>query len=100
MVLRPQTTVGSIPGGFSLNYEAHRDITHYYQHLGPPAPIHSLERGARRQRAESQQALKFGNGTHASSAAIDVSPNSARLESPTAPASSAGRPPRTRRSTT
>jgi amidase len=77
MVSRPQTTVGTIPPGFSLNYEAHRDITHYYQHLGPLAPIHSLEEEIADNQANEHEALKFGNSTHAASAAIDVSDDSA-----------------------
>ena len=76
IVLRPQVAVGPIPSGFSLNYEAHRDITHYYQHLGPDAPIHSLEEEIAKNTEEAHEALKFGNGTHVASAAIDISDNS------------------------
>lgn len=78
MVERPTISyAGSIPSGNVLNYEAHRDITHYYQHLGPFAPIHSLEEEIASNQATPQEALKFGNGTHMTSVAIDVSDNSA-----------------------
>jgi amidase len=79
MVPRPSATVGPItnPNFSILNYEAHRDITHYYQHLGPLAPIHSLEQEIADNQANAHEALKFGNGTHMTAAAIDVSDGSA-----------------------
>ncbi|MEV4421095.1 amidase family protein [Patulibacter sp. NPDC049589] len=66
-----------IPSGFSLNYEAKRDITHYYQHLGANAPIKSLAEEIATNQEEAAQALKFGNSTHTASEAIDISDDSA-----------------------
>ncbi len=66
-----------IPSGSILNYEAHRDIDHYYAHLGPDAPIKSLQQENDDNLANEHEALKFGNSTHAASLAIDISPTSA-----------------------
>src|SRR3954454_20203384 len=41
LVERPTINTGTQPASV-LNYEAHRDIDHYYAHLGPNAPIKSL----------------------------------------------------------
>ncbi len=43
LVERPVISPAGIPSGSVLNYEAHRDIDHYYAHLGPDAPIKSLQ---------------------------------------------------------
>ncbi|MSW53410.1 MAG: hypothetical protein F2817_21290, partial [Actinobacteria bacterium] len=78
LVERPAAAAsGPIPSGFSLNYEAKRDVTHYYQHLGPQAPIQSLAEEIAKNQEEASQALKFGNGTHTASEAIDISDDSA-----------------------
>src|SRR3954447_5235140 len=77
MVERPVITSAGIPGGSVLNYEAHRDIDHYYAHLGPDAPIKSLQQENDDNLANPLEALKFGNSTHAAALAIDISPNSA-----------------------
>jgi amidase len=76
MVERPSISVGTLPAGV-LPYEAHRDIDHYYKNLGPDAPIKSLAEELKINERESQQALKFGNGTHQSAYAQDISPDSA-----------------------
>ena len=76
LVERPVINVGTLPGSV-LNYEAHRDIDHYYAHLGPDAPIKSLAEEVADNTANAQEALKFGNATHAGSLAIDISPDSA-----------------------
>ncbi len=76
MVERPVISPAGVPGSV-LNYEAHRDIDHYYQHLGPDAPIKSLADEVADNTANEHEALKFGNGTHAGSLAIDISPDSA-----------------------
>ncbi len=76
MVERPSINVGSFPPGV-LAYEAHRDIDHYYSHLGPDAPIKSLEEELKVNEKESHQALKFGHNTHKSAFAQDISPDSA-----------------------
>ena len=77
MVERPVITSAGIPGGSVLNYEAHRDIDHYYAHLGPDAPIKSLQQENDDNLANPMEALKFGNSTHAAALAIDISPLSA-----------------------
>ena len=51
--------------------------TRYYRHLGPDAPINSLAEEVADNQANEHEALKFGNGTHAGSLAIDISPDSA-----------------------
>src|SRR3954452_18094279 len=76
LVERPTINTGTQPGSV-LNYEAHRDIDHYYANLGPGAPIKSLAEEAADNAANAQEALKFGNATHAGSLAIDISPASA-----------------------
>jgi hypothetical protein len=76
MVLRPQTTVGTLlplPSG----YEQHRTIDEYYYRLGPQAPIKSLVEEVAANIAESQQALKFGNASHLSESLADISPGGA-----------------------
>jgi Asp-tRNA(Asn)/Glu-tRNA(Gln) amidotransferase A subunit family amidase len=75
LVERPVIIPAGI-GGSVLNYEAHRDIDHYYAHLGPDAPIKSLQQENDDNLANAQEALKFGNSTHAGSLAIDISPDS------------------------
>ncbi|MDA0166576.1 amidase family protein [Solirubrobacter ginsenosidimutans] len=76
LVERPVISPAGI-GGSVLNYEAHRDIDHYYAHLGPDAPIKSLQQENDDNFANEHEALKFGNSTHAAALAIDVSPLSA-----------------------
>src|SRR4051794_24154210 len=76
LVERPAINAGTQPGSV-LNYEAHRDIDHYYAHLGPDAPIKSLAAEAADNAANAQEALKFGNATHAAALAIDYAPDSA-----------------------
>src|SRR3954471_1225060 len=75
LVERPTINTGTQPGSV-LNYEAHRDIDHYYANLGPNAPIKSLQQENDDNLANPLEALKFGNSTHAASLAIDVSPTS------------------------
>jgi Asp-tRNA(Asn)/Glu-tRNA(Gln) amidotransferase A subunit family amidase len=76
LVERPVISAGTLPAGV-LAYEAKRDINRYYANLGPLAPITSLTQELQVNQAESAQALKFGNATHAAAEAIDISPNSA-----------------------
>ncbi|WP_053225669.1 amidase family protein [Solirubrobacter soli] len=76
LVERPVISPAGVPGSV-LNWEAHRDIDHYYAHLGPNAPIKSLAEEAADNLANEHEALKFGNSTHAGSLAIDISPDSA-----------------------
>ncbi len=76
LVERPVISPPGVPGGV-LNWEAHRDIDSYYRHLGPDAPINSLAEEVADNQANEHEALKFGNGTHAGSLAIDISPDSA-----------------------
>ncbi|MBE2317907.1 hypothetical protein DVA67_018135 [Solirubrobacter sp. CPCC 204708] len=76
MVERPNINPGTLPGGV-LAYEAKRDIGAYYRHLGPDAPIKSVEQEMADNEANAHEALKFGNGTHASAFAIDITPDSA-----------------------
>src|SRR4051794_29304401 len=76
LVERPTIKTRPQPGS-GLNYEAHRDIDHYYAHLGPNAPIKSLAEEVADNTANAQEALKFGNATHAGALAIDISPDSA-----------------------
>ena len=76
LVERPNINPGSLPGGV-LAYEAKRDIGSYYRHLGPDAPIKTVEQEMADNLANEHEALKFGNGTHASAFAIDISPLSA-----------------------
>jgi amidase len=77
LVERPVISPAGIPSGSILNYEAHRDIDAYYRHLGPDAPIKSLQQENDDNFANEHEALKFTNSTHAASLAIDISPNSA-----------------------
>jgi amidase len=58
-------------------YEAARDVTRYYERLGPNAPIHSLQEEVADNRAHPHEALKFGDKAHYASSLIDTSPNSA-----------------------
>jgi len=60
-VLSPALT---LPTGSILNWEARRDINRYYANLGPSAPIQSLDEELAKNAEETDQALKFGNGTH------------------------------------
>ena len=60
-----------------LAYEAKRDIGSYYRHLGPDAPIKTVEQEMADNLVNEHEALKFGNGTHASAFAIDINPLSA-----------------------
>ncbi len=76
MVERPVISPAGVPGSI-LSYEAHRDIDRYYAHLGPLAPIHSLAEEIADNTANEHEALKFSNGNHAASQAIDISPGSA-----------------------
>ncbi len=76
LVERPTISPPGIAGSV-LNYEAHRDIDHYYAHLGPDAPIKCLAQEIADNTANEHEALKYGNGTHAGAQAIDISPNSA-----------------------
>ncbi|GAA4157793.1 hypothetical protein GCM10022251_31780 [Phytohabitans flavus] len=76
MVERPVISPPGVPGSV-LSWEAHRDIDHYYQHLGPQAPINSLAEEVAVNQSEEHQALKFGNGTHQSALAQDINPDSA-----------------------
>src|SRR4051794_7891471 len=76
LVERPVISPSGIPGSV-LNYEAHRDIDHYYAHLGPDAPIKSLAEEVADNTANEHEALKFGNSTHAGALAIDIAPDSA-----------------------
>jgi hypothetical protein len=78
MVLRPQTTVGTLqplPSG----YEAHRTIDEYYARLGPQAPIQSLvqEVADNQSIVNPPQALKFGNSSHLSESTADITPGGA-----------------------
>ena len=75
MVERPNISPAGMPGGV-LGYEAKRDIGSYYRHLGPDAPIKTVEQEMADNAANAQEALKFGNGTHASAFAIDITPDS------------------------
>jgi len=66
MVLRPVLSPAlTLPSGSILNWEARRDINRYYANLGPDAPIKSLDEELAKNLEETDQALKFGNGTHA-----------------------------------
>ncbi len=76
MVERANISPTGMPGGV-LGYEAKRDIGSYYRHLGPDAPIKTVEQEMADNTANAQEALKFGNGTHASAFAIDITPDSA-----------------------
>ncbi|BCB89639.1 hypothetical protein Psuf_069520 [Phytohabitans suffuscus] len=75
MVERPVISPPGMPGSV-LSWEAHRDIDHYYQHLGPQAPIKSLAEEIAVNQSEEHQALKFGNGTHQAALAQDINPDS------------------------
>jgi len=75
MVERPNISPSGIPGSV-LNYEAKRDIGAYYRHLGPDAPIKTVEQEMADNLANEHEALKFGNSTHATAFAIDISPDS------------------------
>ncbi len=75
LVERPVISESGIPGSV-LAYEAHRDIDHYYAHLGPDAPIKSLAEEVADNEANEHEALKFGHNTHLSALAIDISPDS------------------------
>ena len=76
MVERPTALnppIGNLPSQTTvLNFEAKRDINRYYANLGPSAPVKSLAEEIAANTAESHQALKFGNATHATVNAIDL----------------------------
>ena len=76
MVSRPATTVPTVPG-LPSGYQQHKGIDEYYKRLGPSAPIKSLVEEVADNLANEHEALKFGNGTHASAALSDVSPGGA-----------------------
>jgi amidase len=59
----PTAAVAGLPPGTN-SYEAKRDITRYYENLGPDAPIKSLAEEIAANQAEPHQALKFGNSSH------------------------------------
>ncbi|MCW3010432.1 MAG: hypothetical protein JWO90_836 [Solirubrobacterales bacterium] len=78
LVPRPVINLSAgIPTGNILRYEAKRDITRYYENLGPDAPFKSLAEEIAGNLATPIEALKFGNGTHAAAQAVDISPDSA-----------------------
>ena len=76
MVLRPQTTVGSMPS-LPAGYEQHKTIDEYYKRLGPSVPVHTLVEEIAANNAEAQQALKFGNNSHLNASASDITPGGA-----------------------
>jgi amidase len=76
MVERPQIDVGTVPalpGGF----QQHQAINFYYKNLGPLAPIKSLAEEVADNQANEHEALKFGNSSHLSALAADVTPGGA-----------------------
>ncbi|MBK5219960.1 MAG: amidase [Thermoleophilia bacterium] len=76
LVSRPNISGGSTPPSI-FAYEAKRDVTRYYERLGPDAPIHSIHEEVLANEAEAHEALKYGHGPHLEADAIDLAPNSA-----------------------
>ncbi len=60
-----------------LNYEFKRDLNAYLAHLGPGAPVKSLQEVIAFNDAHPQEAIKFGHTLLTQSQAIDISPGSA-----------------------
>ena len=59
-----------------FTYEAARDVTRYYERLGPDAPIHSIQEEVADNRAHPQEALKYGDKAHYESSLVNTSVNS------------------------
>jgi Asp-tRNA(Asn)/Glu-tRNA(Gln) amidotransferase A subunit family amidase len=76
MVPRPTVSVGTLPS-LPSGYEQHKTIDEYYNRLGPKAPITSLVQEVADNQANAQQALKYGNSSHLSAAAADITPGGA-----------------------
>ncbi len=76
LVFRPNISAGTTPPSI-FAYEAKRDVTRYYQRLGPDAPIHTLHEEVLDNEANEHEALKFGNALHMQADAIDLDPDSA-----------------------
>jgi Asp-tRNA(Asn)/Glu-tRNA(Gln) amidotransferase A subunit family amidase len=76
LVSRPNISAGTTPASV-FAYEAKRDVTRYYERLGPDAPIHSIDEEVKANEAEAHQALKYGHNPHVEANKIDLAPNSA-----------------------
>ncbi len=73
VVDRALTTVAATPA-LPTGYESHKSIDEYYLRLGPDAPIKNLVEEVADNRANAQEALKFGNASHANNSLVDISP--------------------------
>jgi Asp-tRNA(Asn)/Glu-tRNA(Gln) amidotransferase A subunit family amidase len=76
LALRPNIVAGTTPPSV-FAYEAKRDVTRYYERLGPDAPIKSIHEEVLANEAEAHEALKFGHSLHLLADSIDLDPNSA-----------------------
>ena len=79
-VLVPAVDQGSRNGlaASEGDYEAHKTIDSYYANLGTDVPVHNMDEEVAANRAEAQQALKFGNSTHFRVQQTDTTPGGAR----------------------
>lgn len=73
MVPDAQTSDGTLPP-LPTGYEQHATIDDYYKHLGAGAPVKSLVQEIEVDNTDPQEALKFGNSTHAKEAEAEDTP--------------------------
>jgi amidase len=73
MVPDAQTTVTGLPP-LPSGYEQHASIDDYYKHLGAGAPVKSLVQEVEVDSTDPQEALKFGNSSHAKEAEAEDTP--------------------------
>jgi amidase len=73
MVPDAPTTDAALPP-LPTGYEQHATIDDYYRHLGAGAPVKSLVQEIEVDNTDPQEALKFGNSTHAKEAEAEDTP--------------------------
>ena len=73
MVPDAPTTDAPLPP-LPTGYEQHATIDDYYKHLGAGAPVKSLVQEIEVDNTDPQEALKFGNSTHAKEAEAEDTP--------------------------
>ena len=72
----PTPSAPSPPSG----YEAHATIDDYLKHLGPEVPVKSLREQVEVDQTDPQEALKYGQSTHATEAEAEDTPGGANQQ--------------------